>query len=216
VVLLTAIKNERRIFGTSQEGDIIRRDVPQTVVEFHDHRVVAPVATEAENRREMIHRGLNLLAIHSLEEILRIQSIREDLAAERHMLAVKIKIQHTRGRGLDRLLAGRSQTAADEEPAQQLLEEIDKQLMELEPESGTPQDVLAKLENVLLEPGNVLTGKTVEMRLNWMGVKLAGESLEKSHAVTLAELEIPGRVKRVAVLATVSGDECLGPRENGA
>ena len=209
VALLTATKKEQTVFATAQEGDIIRRDVPQTAVEFHDHRVVAPVATEAENRREMIHRGLNLLAIHSLEEILRIQSIREDLAAERHMLAVKIKIQHTRERGLDRLLAGGSKTTSYEEPAQQLLEEIDKQLMELEPGSGTPQDVLAKLEKVLLEPGNVLTGKAVAMHLNWMGMKLSGEPTEKNPAVTLAELEIPGRVKRVAVLATVSVDECF-------
>lgn len=209
VALLTATKKEQTVFATAQEGDIIRRDVPQTAVEFHDHRVVAPVATEAENRREMIHRGLNLLAIHSLEEILRIQSIREDLAAERHMLAVKIKIQHTRERGLDRLLAGGSKTTSYEEPAQQLLEEIDKQLMELEPGSGTPQDVLAKLEKVLLEPGNVLTGKAVAMHLNWMGMKLSGEPTEKNPAVTLAELEIPGRMKRVAVLATVSVDECF-------
>ncbi len=209
VAMLTATKKERTVFGTSQEGEIIRRDVPQTAVEFYDHRIVVPVATEAENRRELIHRGLNLLATHSLEDVLRIQSIREDLAAERHMLAVKIKIQLTRGRGLDCLLAGGGQTAADEEPAQQLLEEIDKQLMELEPGSGTTQDVLAKLEKVLLEPGNVLTGKTVEMRLNWMGVKLAGESSEKSHAAKLSELEISGRMKRVAVLATVSGDESL-------
>jgi hypothetical protein len=216
VAMLTATKKERTVFGTSQEGDIIRRDVPQTAVEFYDHRIVAPVATEAENRRELAHRGLNLLAGHTLEEILRIHSIREELNSERRMLAVKLKIQQTRRRGLDLLSAGGGQTPAGEEPAQQLLEEIDKQLMELEPGSGTPQDFLGKLEKVLLQPGNVLSGKTIGMHLNWMGVKLAGEPFEKSHEVTLSELEIPGRVKRVAVLATVSVAECHGPQEDGA
>jgi hypothetical protein len=62
VVLLTATKKERIIFGTALEGDIIKRDVPLVAVEFYDHQVVAPVATEGENRRELIHRGLALLA----------------------------------------------------------------------------------------------------------------------------------------------------------
>ena len=208
VALLTARKKERTIFGTAQEGDIVRRDVPQTAVEFYDHRIVAPVATEPENRRELIRRGLNLLATHTLEEILRVHSIREELEAERHMLAVKIKIQHTRDRGVDRLLGG-GQNAADEEQAQQLLKEIDRQLTELDPGSGSPQDYLGKLEKVLFEPGRVLRGEAVGMRLDWMGVKLNEAPPEQSFAVTLAELEIPGRMKRVAVLASISAAECL-------
>ena len=210
VVLLTATKKERTVFGTAQEGEIIRRDVPQVAVEFYDHRVVAPVATEVENRGELVHRGLNLLATHALEEILKIHSIREELTTERRMLAVKLKIQQTRERGLERLLAGGSKHDADQEQAQQLLEEIDKQLMELEPGSGAPQNFLRKLEKILLNPGNVLTGKTIGMRLNWMGVKLNEESTENDREITLAELEIPGRVKRAAVLATVSVNECMG------
>jgi hypothetical protein len=80
VVLLTATQKERTIFGTALEGDIIKRDVPQVAVEFYDHQVVAPVATEGENRQELIHRGLALLATQTLEEILRIHSLREEPA----------------------------------------------------------------------------------------------------------------------------------------
>jgi hypothetical protein len=211
VALLTATKKERAFFGTAREGDIIRRDVPQVAVEFYDHRVVAPVATEVENRRELFHRGLNLLATHSLEETVMIHSIREELISERRMLAVKLKIQHSRERGLESLLAGGSKNSADEGQARHILEEIDTQLMELEPGSGTPQDFLRKLETVLLGPGDVLKGKTIGMRLNWMGVKLNEESTENGREITMAELEIPGRVKRVAVLANVSVKECFNP-----
>jgi hypothetical protein len=210
IALLTATKKERTVFGTAQEGEIIRRDVPQVAVEFYDHRIVAPVATETEKRRELIHRGLNLLATHTLEEILRIHSIRQELTEERRMLAVKLKIQHGRERGLERLLAGGSKNHADQEQAQQLLDEIDKQLMELEPGLGTPRDFLRKLEKVLLDPRNALTGITTGMRLNWMGVKLNEESTKNGREITLAELEIPGRVKRVAVLVAVSVNACMG------
>jgi hypothetical protein len=208
--LLTATMKERTVFGTAQEGDIVRRDVPRAAVEFYDHRIVAPVPTEAENRRELVHRGLNLLATYALEEMLKMHSIREELAAERRILAVKLKIQHTHERGLEPLLAGAGQTHSVEASAEQLLEEIDRQLMELDPGSGTPQDFLRKLEKVLRRPGEVLTGKTIGMRLDWMGMKLDQESAGNGSEITLAELEIPGRLKRVAVLATVAADECLG------
>lgn len=209
VALLTATKKERTIFGTALEGEIVRRDVPQVAVEFYDHRVVAPVATEEENRRELVHSGLNALATYALEEIMQIQSIREDLAAQRHILAVKLKIQHTHKRSLERLLAGGSQSNKNTVQAEQVLAEIDKQLMELEPGSGRPQDFLRKLENILTAPGNFLTGEAIGMRLNWMGVKLNKESDENGREITLSELEIPGRLKRVALLTKISAKECL-------
>jgi hypothetical protein len=210
VALLTATKMERTVFGTEQQGEIVRRDVPQVAVEFNDHRVVAPGAGEADSRWELFHRGLYVLAAHTLEEILRIHSIREELTEERRMLAVKLKIRYSRERGLESLLAGGSNSGESAAEAQQLLTEIDQQLMELEADSGKPQDFLRKLEKVLLEPGNFITGKPIRMRLNWMGVKQSEESAESSPEVTLAELEIPGKVRRVAALVAVSAEECLG------
>lgn len=208
VALLSATKKERTVFGTDQQGEIVWRDVAQVAVEFQGHRVVAPGADEAENRRELFHRGLYVLATHTLEEILRIHSIREELTEERRILAVKLKIQHSRERGLEGLLAGGGNSSESSEQAKQLLEEIDKQLMELEPGSGKPQDLLNKLEIVLLDPENFLRGQTIRMRLNWMGVKQSKESAENAPEVTLAELEIPGKVKRVAALVAVTAEEC--------
>ncbi|MFO7620462.1 MAG: hypothetical protein R6W81_04260 [Bacteroidales bacterium] len=43
-----------------------------------------------------------------------------------------------------------------------------------------------------------------------MGVKQDETSAENAHEINLAELEIPERAKRVAVLAGISADECLG------
>jgi hypothetical protein len=117
---------------------------------------------------------------------------------------------------LERLLSGGSPNDANEEQARQILEEIDQQLLELDPGLGKPQEFLGKLEKVLLGPDNFLTGKTIGMRLNWMGVKLSKESTETGREIKLSELEIPGRVKRVAVLASVSATECLGLQEDGA
>jgi hypothetical protein len=210
VALLTATKKERTIFGTGMEGEIIRRDVPQVAVEFYDHRVVAPAASEEENRRELVHRGLYVLASNALEEFMRIKSMIEELNGERRILDYKLKIHKTREQGMQRLLAGTLQPDSEIEQARELLGEIDKQLMEFEQGSGTPKDFLRKLEKVLLSAGNFLTEKTITMRLDWMGIKQDDVSAENVNEINLAELEIPERAKRVAVLTSIDAGECLG------
>jgi hypothetical protein len=49
VALLTATCNEKTIFTSVLQGEIIRRDVPQLAVDFTDHRIVAPAPTEARS-----------------------------------------------------------------------------------------------------------------------------------------------------------------------
>jgi hypothetical protein len=210
VALLTATKKERTIFGTGMEGEIIRRDVPQVAVEFYDHRVVAPAASEDENRQELVHRGLYVLASNALEEFMRIKSLIEELNGERRILDYKLKIHTTRERGIQRLLAGNLEPDSEMEQARQLLGEIDKQLMEFEQGSGTPKDFLRKLEKILFSAGTFLTEKTITMRLDWMGIKQDDVSAESGNEINLAELEIPERAKRVAVLVGIDAGECLG------
>lgn len=209
VALLTATKKERTIFGTGMEGEIIRRDVPQVAVEFYDHRVVAPAASEDENRQELVHRGLYVLASNALEEFMRIKSLIEELNGERRILDYKLKIHTTRERGIQRLLAGTLEPDSEIEQARQLLGEIDKQLMEFGQGSGTPKDFLRKLEKILFSAGNFLTEKAITMRLDWMGIKQNDVSAESGNEINLAELEIPERAKRVAVLASIDAGECL-------
>ncbi len=209
VALITATKKERTIFGTGMEGEIIRRDVPQVAVEFYDHRVVAPAASEDENRQELVHRGLYVLASNALEEFMRIKSLIEELNGERRILDYKLKIHTTRERGIQRLLAGTLEPDSEIEQARQLLGEIDKQLMEFEQGSGTSKDFLRKLEKILFSAGNFLTEKAITMRLDWMGIKQDDVSTESGNEINLAELEIPERAKRVAVLASIDAGECL-------
>jgi hypothetical protein len=210
VALLTARKEERTVFATAVEGEILRRDVPRKAVEFYEHRLVSPLATAEEIRRELVHRGLNVLAMQAIEEVTRDQAIREELTAERRSLEFKIKLRRTRERGLETLLAGGSPPDADDEKAQQLLAEIDQQLKTLEPGAGAPRDILGKLESNLNVPDTALTAKTLEIRLDRMGMKQNEDATEDGQAISMAELEIPGRLKRVALLATVSADDCPG------
>ena len=61
MALLTATRSEKTIFAGEIQGQILRRDVPQTAVDFTDHRIVAPAATEVQDRRTLVEGALRLL-----------------------------------------------------------------------------------------------------------------------------------------------------------
>jgi hypothetical protein len=207
-VLLTATQKERAVFGTTIEGEIIRRDVPKTVVEFYDHRVVAPAATGEESLRELVHRGLTVVATHTLEKITEAQSLREELVSQRQLLGIKLKIKEVQDHGLRGLMAGGRLADAGSSGPPQLLAEIDQLLRELGPDAATPEGILREMKAVLNNPSGALTGKPLRMHLDGMGYRLNDEAKERVSGIDLAELEVPGRVKRVAVLATISAGEC--------
>lgn len=209
IALLSATRRERTVYGTEVQGEIVRRDVPQTAVEFYHHKLVSPAATADEIHRELICRGLSVLASHALAKILKLHAIREELSEERRMLAIKMKIRNSRQGGLEGLLVGGGGDAPDDDgAARQLLEEIDRQLLDLEPVSATPRDFLRKLTNVLHDPGATLTGKRIDMRLDWRGVKQENTSAAGDAPIALAELEVPGQIRRVTVLAEIAADAC--------
>ena len=91
---------------------------------------------------------------------------------------------------------------------QQLLAEIDQLLQELGPDAATPESILREMKAVLNNPGSALTGKPLRLCLDGMGCRLDDEANEGGSGIDLAELEVPGRIKRVAVLATIPAGEC--------
>jgi hypothetical protein len=55
---LGAVRVERNVLGIEMEGEILQRDVAQTVVNFRDHRVVCFADNEQDSRRELMQRAL--------------------------------------------------------------------------------------------------------------------------------------------------------------
>jgi hypothetical protein len=202
--ILTATMRERTVFGTAMEGEIVRRDVPQTAVEFVDLRVVAPAGTEAEARQELRVRTLQLLAAHALKHMLELRSLREELAEQRRILEIKLKIQQSRPDGLECALSAECPAGERADPAGQVLEEIDRRLMELPPDAVSARAHLDHLVATLNHPEKTMRARAFALNLNWMGVKQApADGAGGAGAVRLAEVEIENRLKRVAVLVQV-------------
>lgn len=203
IAILTATRREHTVFGTALEGEIVRRDVPQVAVEFVDLMVVAPAFTESEARRELKFRTLQLLASWALKDMLALKSLREELAEQRRILEIKLKIQQTRTDRLECTLGADCKTDERPDPGGGILADIDRRLMELPPDKLSAEAHLEHLVEALNHPEKIMTARAFSLNLNWMGVRQDPAPHEPSSAIALAEVEIRGRLKRVAVLVQV-------------
>lgn len=205
--MLTAIKKERTIFGTAVEGTMVRRDVPQTAVEFHDHRIIDPSATVAETRRALIDRALNTLVSQILEPLLELRSRMDELKEQQRILSMQLKIQQTRMQGLDVLNPEVEPAAPSVHP---VLDDLERQLRELAGNSDSSEGYLRRLTAVLNSPQQLLTVTPIGMRLDWLGVKQGGgTTVDRESDIRLAEVEFKNHLKRVAVFVRIARRDCV-------
>jgi hypothetical protein len=209
VALLTATCTEKTIFASVRQGEIIRRDVPQTAVDFTDHRIVAPAATEAECRRALREGALRLLGLRALEHLTNLKSQKEDLAEERHLMGIKLKILQDHNRSLEGMLETDRDSVAKAVRVRKTLADVDLELQTVTAALGSPEDALNHLLSFLNNPEFVLTIRPLFLRLNWMGIKAAEDSEDPGAEISLAEMELKNRLKRVALLVSVDRKEIM-------
>lgn len=201
--LLVATKKERTVFGTAVEGGLVQRDVAQTAVEFHDHRIVDPCPDPAETRSALKDRALNALVTQVLERLLTLRSLKDELKEQQRVLSIQFKIQQSRLHGLDDLKPEEAAGEAALSAANPVLADIGRQIQDLSAESDSAEAYVRQLAAVLNAPQQVLTIAPIVMRLDWMGIKLA-ESAGADGGIRLAEVELKSRFKRMAVLVDIT------------
>jgi hypothetical protein len=209
--LLTATKKERTIFGTAAEGSLVRRDVPQTAVEFYDHRIIDPATAAAETRTALKYRALNALVTQVLERLLQLRALKDELKEQQRILSIKLKILQTRPDGLGILTSGQSAGESATRDAPRVLADIERQIQDLAAESDSPEEYLRQLAAVLQAPQQVLAVTPVVLQLDWMGVKQGSADAAGSREIRLAEVEFHDRLKRVAVWVDIARQDCLKP-----
>jgi hypothetical protein len=209
--LLTATRCERTIFGTAVEGEIVRRDVAQTAVEFRDHRILDPAVTLAETRHELRARAMAALVTPVVERALQQRSLQDELREQQRILSVQLKIQQTRPVHPDAQSPGEGEKGASGNGASGILADIDRQIRELSASSTSPEEVLHEIAEVLNAPQAAMTVHPVAMRLNWMGVKQCRTSSECDLDVRLVEVELKAHWRRTAVFVSIERGDATRP-----
>jgi len=205
--ILVAERKEKKIFGTEKDGEIVRRDVPQTAVFFEDFKVFAPAADLAQTRLQVQHRALVSLFTQAFEKITDLQLWKEDLEKQQELLEFKVQ----RPEDTD-LKTDLNHTEADDNQTQELLEvlgDITRKLEEIKAQLDTPEDHLEYLNAILLNPEQHLRLETVSLKLSRLGIRLDPSSTEPANEFTVAEFELGKEPKQALVWIRVEQPSVL-------
>jgi hypothetical protein len=193
--ILVGERKEKKIFGTEKNGEIVRRDVPQTSVFFEDFKVFAPAADLAQTHLQVQHRALVSLFSQAFEKITDLQLWKEDLEKQRQLLEFKVQQPEDTDMKMDL-----NHTEADDNQTQESLKvlgDITRKLEEIKAQLDTPEDRIDHLIEILLNPEQCLRLETVSLKLSRLGIRLDPSSTEPANEFTVAEFELGQDPKRV-------------------
>ncbi|MFO7642233.1 MAG: hypothetical protein R6X17_13500 [Candidatus Competibacteraceae bacterium] len=197
---LGAARVEKTVLGIDLDGDILRRDVPQTVVNFCDHRVVFLTANEQDTRRELMRRAADYLIETALGRLIssRVQKTQLE-QQQRKLLQQKSSLLREAQVGFESLAESATTKPVDLNSLEQQLQEVETELGQLRADSATLDKHLAKVAATLSEPEKYLRLESISLNLDHMNTKVPPNSPRVANSMTFDEIVL-GKDRRVAAL----------------
>lgn len=184
---LAMFRTEKKGFGVSLDGDVLRSDVARTTVNFSGHWLGICAASEATLRQMLVWRGIYNLAITALENITHFQVKTDTLGKQRTLLKMKLRDLQAQHRGLDAPEKTQLDDAVDLQALKLRLEETEHQLADASTTLETLDGYLQQVCNVFNHPSRYLRVKPGTVRVNRMGIKSdSATSRDGSEIVTAA------------------------------
>jgi DNA repair exonuclease SbcCD ATPase subunit len=188
------------VLGIEMDGEILRRDVPQTVVNFRDHRLVFLTDNEQDTRRELMRRAADYLIETALGRLTasRIQKTQLE-QQQRKLLLQKTNLLKKAQVGFESLAGSATSEPVDLAALERQLEEIETELGQLRADSATLDKHLAKVAATLSEPEKHLRLEPVLLTLDHANIKVPVDSPRVANSMTFQEIVL-GKDRRVAAL----------------
>jgi hypothetical protein len=193
--MFAARRQEKRQLGMAQQGDVIRNDVPQTVLYFSGQTLIEPNC-----QLESTLQGLRCKALESLLHTFHahVQALRD----ERQGLRANISVERAHVTVLRGSSGGRELAIGTRQ-----LEELDAKLRHAA-ESLMPEHLLKMLADYLKSPEPALHLTPVSIKVDRLGVVTEGSADDINvHTLNFPELTARDRRLHLAMLARISRDE---------
>lgn len=194
--LFATRRREKHVMGMALQGEMLRQDVPQTLLYFSSHTLTA-VAEDQKATRALLGAAAFdslLKSFFSRSEAARLE--RQELQGERDMVRAQLRGAPVRG------------DAAIATTYQQRLSELDQRLGAVS-DSLQPEQLVSGLATFLSEPNQALRLEPVQVRVDRNGVMADGLEGSAGQEGSLTFPELVGRDRRryVVMLARIPRDE---------
>lgn len=195
-----AVRAEKNTLGIEMDGDILRRDVPQTVVNFCNHRLVCLTDNEQDTRRELMRRGFDHLVETALQRLMdsRVQKTQLE-QQQRQLLQQKASLLKKAQLGLEALTEPTDSELPDFDAIEQQLQRLETELGQLRIDSATLDKHLAKIAATLSEPEKYLQLEAVPLTLDHTNTKVSPGSPRVANSMIFEEI-VMGKDRRITAL----------------
>ncbi|HPF57319.1 MAG TPA: hypothetical protein P5149_05440 [Candidatus Competibacteraceae bacterium] len=197
---LGAVRIEKNTFGIEMDGEILRRDVPQTTVSFCSHRLVFLTGNEQDTRREFMKRAADYLIETALQRLTasRIQKTQLE-QQQRKLLQQKAGLLKKAQIGFESLAGPATAEPADLNTLERQLQDLETELNQLRADPATLDKHLATVAATLSEPEKYLTLEPASLTLDHTNTKVPADSPRIANTLTFQEIVI-AKNQRVAAL----------------
>jgi len=209
--LLCANREEKSVLGTELAGDTVRREVFQTAINFHDHKILSPAANDRDVRDGIKHCIFDGLVTHALRHIYDIKTRRKDLEDQRRILHARLRARQAQGNGLSQLLAEAHGGDDQSEDIKTKIAEAERTLERMPGSQGVLSFYLEEVRNIFARPEEFIRLNVACFRLTDMGIKVNGDTPQPANTVCFSELEITNVMKRVVTVVRYARDDMNCP-----
>ena len=200
--------NEQRVFGMALQGDLVQRDVAQTVVGFSDHQARICGQEELEVRRLLGTQVFEYLVAQALAQIGEERSERRDLVDSRALIRSRLRLLQQQGPGLGSVFGTAPSGSEEQQKLESALLENERQMEGLGSAQTALEDDLECLCQVLANPERYVRIESQQIHLNTLNV-VDEKNTDVSSGVffSLAHLTGVPQNQRAFVLARFSRSE---------
>lgn len=192
--LFATRRRQKHTLGVALEGDMVRRDVEQTLLYFSDHTLTAVSTDQESTRANLCEAAFDSLLKNFVAHVDYVRRERQGLHNERDIVQDHLK--------------GRLQHDQERDEYQRSITELDERIRHAT-ESLQPRLLIDTLADSLLAPDQSLRLDPVEIRVNRNGV-IADTATDNAPTIDVLDFpELIGRDRRrhVVMLARIPREE---------
>ena len=200
---------EQRVLGMSLQGEIVQRDVAQTVIGFSNHQVRICGHGDDEVRHLLGTQAFEYLVAQALVEIGEGKSERRELEDKQALIRSRLRLLQQQGPGLGSMFGSAPASSGEQIKLEMQLLENERQIEALGSTQSALDGELEFLRGVLEHPERYVRIEKKQVRLNTMNVVVDDSSTDLASDVgfTLAQLTGAPSLQSAFVLAHFSRAE---------
>ena len=206
-------KTETRVFGMEQQGDVIRKDVPQKNVTFDDYRITHPSDNEASLRFNLRERALHECVAQTMGKLISAQTLNDNLEEQEIKLKMKLHMLQRQEDGLGPLMHDDSSLLQQINELKQRLNEVKTSHDHTTRDIGTLNSMLDKVASLLKNPEKLIDVTAVSLCIDRLNRLIESKTANEEDKVNLAQITFSNNEKRVGLLAVFPRKELIKQSE---